>query len=272
MALDPKTLLAANEIDVTDPVGYPLGKAKDVTDPLDPGSIDGTPWKKEIINDIFGFQQAILDAAGVAPSGNADKVGASQYLDALLTLGGKPPSSFYFGGTVSTSSGTGKIAAGTAYAVTVGGLGDGYQSSWDTAGGTTGAGWSTTLASVIANTGGASVKRTKIKAHGCDLIATGSTGEEHLWTLNIDIDWVAGTVSGFSQWNGGIPQLFAHYRFGGTTASPTLNQTRGGLAPAAIPVPAITIDVANRRVTEFPEMHNLSVTDGTIDCEITEYK
>lgn len=81
MAIDPKTQLA--NIDNTDPVGYPLGKAKNVSSP---GSGDGTAFLALWVNDLWGYQQALLDSAGIVPSGTPDKVGASQYLEALIAV------------------------------------------------------------------------------------------------------------------------------------------------------------------------------------------
>lgn len=62
---------------------YPYGSARNVTTP---GDGTGTPWEAALVNDIFGFQQAILDAAGVVPTGTPDRVGASQYLQALIDI------------------------------------------------------------------------------------------------------------------------------------------------------------------------------------------
>lgn len=78
MAIKPKLQYPAN-VSVTDPA-YPWGKARDV---VTAGDGTGTPWEAAIANDIFGFQQALLDAAGIEPSNTPDKVGASQYLTAL---------------------------------------------------------------------------------------------------------------------------------------------------------------------------------------------
>ncbi len=61
-------------------VGYPQGKARNA------GSFQdgtGTPLESDWINDIWGFLQALLDVAGITPSGDPDTVGASQYLQAL---------------------------------------------------------------------------------------------------------------------------------------------------------------------------------------------
>jgi len=64
---------------------YPYGSARNITTP---GDGTGTPWRAEIVNDIFGFQQALLDAAGIVPLGQPDRVGASQYLEsARIALG-----------------------------------------------------------------------------------------------------------------------------------------------------------------------------------------
>lgn len=64
---------------------YPLGRARNVT------SIDdnnATPLDESWMNDHFGFQQALLAEAGVVPSGEPDRVGASDYLDAVKNIVG----------------------------------------------------------------------------------------------------------------------------------------------------------------------------------------
>lgn len=60
---------------------YPYGEARNITLP---GDGTGTPWEAALVNDVLGFQQALLSDAGVVPSGTPDKVGASQYLQALF--------------------------------------------------------------------------------------------------------------------------------------------------------------------------------------------
>ena len=82
MAVSPVAAYPSN-VDTSDPAGYPLGKARDVGPP---GSGNGTPYTALLHNDVFGFQQALLAAAGLVPTGTPDKVGASQYLQALQTL------------------------------------------------------------------------------------------------------------------------------------------------------------------------------------------
>lgn len=82
MAISPAATYPS-QIDTTDPTGYPYGKAKNV---LSIGDGTGTPLERVWVSDLFGFEQALLAAAGIVPSGVPDKVGpagASQYLDAI---------------------------------------------------------------------------------------------------------------------------------------------------------------------------------------------
>lgn len=64
-------------------VNYPYGGAQDV---VVQGDGTGTPWRSPVVNDLWGFLQALLDNAGVTPSGAADTAVASQYLTSLRTL------------------------------------------------------------------------------------------------------------------------------------------------------------------------------------------
>lgn len=59
---------------------YPYGSARNVTLP---GDGTGTPWEAALVNDILGWQQAILSDAGSEPTGTPEKATASQYLDAI---------------------------------------------------------------------------------------------------------------------------------------------------------------------------------------------
>lgn len=59
---------------------YPHGKARNVSTP---GDGTGTPWEAKLVNDVLGFEQALLAEAAITPSGNPDKVGASDYLNAI---------------------------------------------------------------------------------------------------------------------------------------------------------------------------------------------
>lgn len=62
---------------------YPLGKARNITLPEDN---TGTPLTANLINDFWGFFQALLAQEGITASGSPDEVGDSQYLDALNAL------------------------------------------------------------------------------------------------------------------------------------------------------------------------------------------
>ena len=65
---------------------YPYASSQDETAP---GANDGTPYEVIRANDIFGFQQAMLKAADIVPSGNADSAfdnTSSQYMQAVLHL------------------------------------------------------------------------------------------------------------------------------------------------------------------------------------------
>lgn len=74
-----------SKIDNSDLVGYPFGKARNVTVF---GDGTGTPWNQTVVNDIFGYQAAILTEAGLTPTNVPDKVGASQYLEGSKILHG----------------------------------------------------------------------------------------------------------------------------------------------------------------------------------------
>ena len=81
MALDPSTEFPGQ---ITAPsAAYPYGSARNVTSP---GDNLGTPFTARLLNDVFGFQQALLDAAAITPSGDPDEVGSSQYLAALSAI------------------------------------------------------------------------------------------------------------------------------------------------------------------------------------------
>ena len=86
MALD-LTLVYPGQMDTTDPVGYPFGKAKNI---VNPGDGTGTPYEKQILNDTLGFHQNLLARASIlVPSGTPDKAGASEYttgVEAVATI------------------------------------------------------------------------------------------------------------------------------------------------------------------------------------------
>lgn len=64
-------------------VDYPEGSIKNQTAP---GAKDGTPLDADWANDKEGFFQSLLHDAGETANGDVDKVGASQYFDALKTV------------------------------------------------------------------------------------------------------------------------------------------------------------------------------------------
>lgn len=81
MAVQPQVIYPG-QVTTGDP-GYPHGKAKNQNVV---GDGTGTPWEEQLANDLLGFEQALLVEAGATPTGIPDKVGASQYLDAIKTL------------------------------------------------------------------------------------------------------------------------------------------------------------------------------------------
>jgi len=82
VAIDPSAAYAG-QVDTSDPTGYPHGKAQNSASL---GDGIGFPLEKAWVNDLLGFEQALLAAAGAVPSGTPDKVGASQYLSALKNV------------------------------------------------------------------------------------------------------------------------------------------------------------------------------------------
>lgn len=78
MALNPSTAFPGR---TTAPsAGYPYGSSKNESSA---GAGDGTPYELIRADDVFGFQQALLNAAGIVPSGSADTILDSQYLKAV---------------------------------------------------------------------------------------------------------------------------------------------------------------------------------------------
>ncbi|AUR81589.1 hypothetical protein NVP1009O_22 [Vibrio phage 1.009.O._10N.261.51.C9] len=89
MAINPRDETAFdNKIDETDLVNYPYGKPRNITTP---GDGTGTPWEQLGIREIWGFQQALLTAAGITPNGNSETAQSSQYLDAVRAITAAQP-------------------------------------------------------------------------------------------------------------------------------------------------------------------------------------
>ncbi len=81
MAIKPETLYSG-QINAGD-ANYPYGSARNVAVP---GDGLGTPLDNAWLNDIWGLTQALLNRAGVVPSGNADTILLSQYMESLLKI------------------------------------------------------------------------------------------------------------------------------------------------------------------------------------------
>lgn len=79
MAINPETLFPG-KINPSD-ADYPFGSARNITTP---GDGTGTPFVASLVNDTFGFQQAMLAYGGAVPSGDPETALVSQYLNALL--------------------------------------------------------------------------------------------------------------------------------------------------------------------------------------------
>ena len=81
MAINPNTNpTMAGRITAPD-ASHPYGSSKDETGA---GAGDGTPYFKARADDILGAQQALLSASSIVPSGNADNVSESQYMQCIM--------------------------------------------------------------------------------------------------------------------------------------------------------------------------------------------
>lgn len=83
MALDPGARYSGQ---LATDANYPYGKAQNVTVE---GDGTGTPFEADLVNDLLGFQQALLVEADITPSGTPDNANTSQYLEAVRVVGGK---------------------------------------------------------------------------------------------------------------------------------------------------------------------------------------
>jgi hypothetical protein len=98
MAIDPSSTYPAQTIADGN---YPYGKARN--DQVE-GDGTGTPLEADLVNDIFGFQQALLGSASLTPSGTPDSASSSQYLLAVRYVATHPISRpvFLYGLDVTT--------------------------------------------------------------------------------------------------------------------------------------------------------------------------
>jgi hypothetical protein len=62
---------------------FPSIKARNASGP---GATDGTPYDENFINDLWGFMQAALNAAGITPNGESETAEESQVLEALQNI------------------------------------------------------------------------------------------------------------------------------------------------------------------------------------------
>lgn len=81
MAINPETQYPG-KIAPSD-ANYPYGSARNITVP---GDGTGTPWEAAIVNDMLGWQQALLARAGVVPSGTPETSLVSQFLKSQLAI------------------------------------------------------------------------------------------------------------------------------------------------------------------------------------------
>lgn len=123
MANNPSTLPGYNGQVAAPDANYPFGSARD---DVAPGDLTGTPRISQEINDIMGFQQAILDEAGIVPSGAPDTVVDSQYLKAINFTKGKVVADY----TALKALNIGKLLTGTKVFVTDKNRGGAFV--WDT--------------------------------------------------------------------------------------------------------------------------------------------
>jgi len=87
----------------TDGVDFPNTKAVNRSAP---GLKDGTEYIEALVNDWWGFFQAVLNQAGMTPNDVPESYLNSQILDAILLLvGGSVPKGFISGGSPSLVSG-----------------------------------------------------------------------------------------------------------------------------------------------------------------------
>ncbi|MCK5218426.1 hypothetical protein KAR10_02815 [bacterium] len=81
MAIDPSIEYPGK---ITAPNGdYDYGSAKSASTPTAP---DGTPFSIKMLNDIFGFQQAVLNVNSIVPSGDSETQLVSQYLQGISEM------------------------------------------------------------------------------------------------------------------------------------------------------------------------------------------
>jgi hypothetical protein len=68
-------------------VDYPYGLAQNITTP---GDGTGTPFVADLVNDLWGLQQELVQRAGITPSGVPDHAGDSDVFNAMRRTCGYP--------------------------------------------------------------------------------------------------------------------------------------------------------------------------------------
>ncbi len=94
MANNPSTLPGYNGQTAAPDANYTYGSARN---DAAPGDLTGTPRIAAELNDMFGFQQALLNLANIVPNGTPDTVVTSQYLEAIQNVFGTLKSVKQFG-------------------------------------------------------------------------------------------------------------------------------------------------------------------------------
>jgi hypothetical protein len=72
-----------------------------------PGNLDGTPYIKSVIDDLWGFSQALMDAASLTPDAVTESSTASQRLEAVRRIAGYPGEVVFWHGDASDPSSLG---------------------------------------------------------------------------------------------------------------------------------------------------------------------
>jgi len=66
------------------------------------GATDGTPFIKDLIDDLWGFNQALMNAANITPSGSSETSSVSQRLLAIQRIAGHPGEIVPWAGPIAT--------------------------------------------------------------------------------------------------------------------------------------------------------------------------
>ena len=120
-------------------IAYTSGSFPDVTatDASNPSLRNGTPLTADFMTDIFGMVQAILNSAGITPSGSAETSSVSDVLEGIQRVAGHPGEVVYWAGAASPDARLIQLAGQTITAanypdlVTATYIGDGNNADTD---------------------------------------------------------------------------------------------------------------------------------------------